>query len=80
MRHSLQQDEGKGLAKTALSPISPAAAQQEAMTYLARIGAPVGAWQPFKPGRPIRRHGKRRNGQHRGHINSRTGRSGKQGH
>lgn len=50
------------------------------MAYLRQIGANPGTWQPFKPGRPIKRHGKKRSGQHRGHVNSRTGRSGKQGH
>jgi len=52
-------------------------AQTRAMAELARLGLSPGPWMKFKPGKKIRRRGKPRNGQHKGHRCSATTRSGK---
>ena len=64
------------MAQNDRKPISPLVAQERARMYLVRIGANPGHDMPFTD-KPIRLRGKRRNGQHRGHLCSMTSASSK---
>lgn len=76
------------MARNARSLLSPYEAERRAIAELQRLGVRAGLptkWRkkPQKDGmdmgyaRPYRKRGKRRQGQHRGHLCSRTSRSGK---
>lgn len=74
------------MARTVNTPISAMEAERRSQLELARIGCVLGSvtdWYRIDADgyktffKPTRKVGRRRNGQHRSHVNSRTSSSGK---